>query len=282
LVRNFYYLRRDEQFLHFERFIWTWIAAAHEAGEQMKKLILTKAYQAVHEALEEAILEGRLALGEPLPTETDLAAQFGVTRHTVRAGIRVLEQTGFVKREAGRRLYVTLPRYEELAPRSSRALLMQRVTFRELWEVSLQLEVCAAELAAERNSRTLVESLRANLSDMEMAFKRGQDIIALDLAFHTLIAEAAENRVLLAAREPVTLLFYPALRKLFKHPITHDVSPRRLIEAHRHLVRAFEDRDKQAVRDWMSKHIVDFRRGYEFAGFDIDGVADLKMVRTPI
>jgi DNA-binding FadR family transcriptional regulator len=243
----------------------------------MKRLVLPKAYQAVHEALEEAILDGRLATGEPLPTETDLAERFGVTRHTVREGIRVLEQTGFVKREAGRRLFVSLPRYDELAPRSSRALLMQKVTFRELWEVAISLEVCAADLAASRNSRKLVDSLRDNLSQMEAALKRGRDVIELDIAFHTLIAEATENRVLLLAREPVSLLFYPALKKLFKHPKTHKISPQRLVDAHRRLVQAFQDRDRETVKEWMSKHIVDFRRGYDYAGLDIDEIADARV-----
>jgi len=244
----------------------------------MKRLALPKAYEAVHEALEDAIMDGRLRTGEPLPTETDLAGQFGVTRHTVREGIRVLEQTGLVKREAGRRLFVSLPRHDELAPRSSRALLMQKVTFRELWEVALQLEVCAADLAASRNSRKLVEVLRDNLSQMESALKRGRDIIELDIAFHALIAEATENRVLLLAREPVTLLFYPALKKLFKHPATREIAPTRLVEAHRRLVKAFQERDRETVRVWMSKHLVDFRRGYDFAGLDIDEVADSRVV----
>ena len=39
-------------------------------------------------------------------------------------------------------------------------MLMQKVTFRELWEVAVQLEVCAADLAASRNSRKLVDALR--------------------------------------------------------------------------------------------------------------------------
>lgn len=244
---------------------------------EMKRLILPKAYQAVHEALEEAILAGELKTGEPLPTETELSSRFGVTRHTVREGIRVLEQTGFVKREAGRRLFVTLPRHDELAPRSSRALLMQKVTFRELWEVALQLEVCAADLAASRNSRKLVVGLRENLAQMEAAIKRDRDIVELDVAFHALIAEATENRVLLLAREPVSLLFYPALKKVLKHPKTREIAPQRLLEAHRRIVRAFQDRDSNTVKEWMSKHMVDFRRGYDFAGLDIDEIADSRV-----
>jgi GntR family transcriptional regulator, transcriptional repressor for pyruvate dehydrogenase complex len=240
----------------------------------VKRLVVQKAYQAVHEALEEAILDGRLRTGDSLPTETDLASKFGVTRHTVREGIRVLEQTGFVKREAGRRLFVSLPRYEELAPRSSRALLMQKVTFRELWEVAVQLEVCAADLAVSRNSRKLIDSLRENLAEMEVAIKRSRDVVELDVAFHSLIAEATENRVLLLAREPVSLLLHPALKKLLKHPKTREISPQRLFEAHKYIVRAFQDRDTKAVREWMLKHMIDFRRGYDFAGLDIDDVAD--------
>ncbi len=246
----------------------------------MKRLALSTAYQAVHEALEDAIMEGRLKTGDPLPTEMELAEQFGVTRHTVREGIRVLEQTGLVKRKAGRRLFVSLPRHDELAPRSSRALLMQKVTFRELWEVSLHLEVCAADLAVSRDTGNLVDVLKENLSEMESALKGGRDIIELDIAFHSLIAEATENRVLLLAREPVSLLFYPALEKLFKHPATHKISPRRLVEAHRRLVEAFENQDRDLVKEWMSKHIIDFRRGYDYAGIDIDDVADSAVGRT--
>lgn len=243
----------------------------------MRRLVFPKAYQAVHEALEEAIMDGQLKPGEPLPTETDLAEQFGVTRHTVREGIRVLEQTGFVQRKAGRRLFVSLPRPNELAPRWSRALLMHKVTVRELWEVALQLEVCAAELAAARNSRKLVEDLSENLAEMEAALKRGRDILELDIAFHARIAEATENRVLLLVREPMSLLFYPTLKKLFDHPKTREVSPRRLFEAHKRIVQAFRERDHDKVKQWMSNHLVDFPRGYKFAGLDIDEIADSKI-----
>ena len=110
---------------------------------------------------------------------------------------------------------------------------------------------------------------------MEAALKRGRDIVELDIAFHSLIAEATENRVLLLAREPVTLLFYPALKKLFKHPkTTREISPAapgRGTSAHRPGFHGPLPPDGQAMD---VQTLIDFRRGYDFAGLDIDEVAD--------
>ena len=248
-------------------------------ANHLKRLTIPRAYEAVHKALEEEILSGRIATGTPLPTETELAEQFGVTRHTVREGMRALEQSGLVKREAGRRLHAALPHHEELAPRGSRALLMQGVTFRELWEVALRLEVCAAELVAPLIDDALVEKLEANVQATETALAEGRSIIALDVAFHALIAEATGNRVLLMSREPVSLLFYPSLEKLFRHPETRGLSPARVVEAHREILHAIRARDAQGTRDWMERHIADFRRGYDLAGIDLDQPVDVEVAR---
>lgn len=59
------------------------------------------AYRIVYEAIEKQILSGRLDAGDQLPTETDLAEQFGLARHTVREGLRLLEDSGLVRREGG-------------------------------------------------------------------------------------------------------------------------------------------------------------------------------------
>ncbi|WP_044561102.1 FadR/GntR family transcriptional regulator [Azospirillum sp. B4] len=238
------------------------------------RLAILPTYKVVSDTIEREILAGRLTAGDILPTETELADQFGVTRHTVREGIRILEQSGLVRREAGRRLYVAEPHYGDLAPRLSRAMVMQRVTFRELWEVSMDLEPSAAAHAAARIDANRLALLRANLVATEEALAAGVSIIPLDVAFHILVAEAAANRALLLAREPVTQLFYPALERLFTHPKTAHLSPRRLVDAHHRIVEALADGDADVAREWMRKHIVDFRRGYDTAGLDLDDALD--------
>lgn len=234
------------------------------------KLHIARAYQAVQQALEEAILGGTLAPGEPLPTETELAHTFGVTRHTVREGMRALEQSGLVKRDAGRRLHVTRPGHDALAAQSSRALRMQQVSFREIWEVAMQLELLAMDLLDGRVDDALVAKLAANVDAMAAALDAGEAVTTLDVEFHALLAHATRNRVLLMSREPVSLLFYPSLDRLFTHPATRDGSPRRILDAHRAIVAALADRDLDAARLWMRRHMADFRRGYEQAGLPLD------------
>lgn len=235
-----------------------------------QKLKVARAYEAVQQALEEAILSGALAPGEPLPTETELSEKFGVTRHTVREGMRALEQSGLVKRDAGRRLHVTRPKHDALATQHSRALVMQQVSFGEIWEVAMQLELLAMDLLAGQVDDALVEKLQANVAAMADALDKGETISDLDVEFHALLAHATGNRVLLMSREPVSLLFYPSLDRLFTHPRTRERSPRRILEAHREIVEALARRDQEGAKLWMERHMADFRRGYEHAGLPLD------------
>lgn len=243
-------------------------------GMKFERLDVAPAYKVVCDAIESEIMGRRLLPGDRLPTETQLAQQFGLTRHTVREGIRMLEQGGLVRREAGRRLYVALPHHGELAPRASRALIMQRVSFRDLWEISLDLECSAVRHATVRITPEQVERLRCNVAQMETEAASARSIIELDVEFHAIIAEATRNQVLLLAREPVSLLFYPALGKIFSHEKMLVSGPRRVIEAHRHIVDALAAKDIDRANDWMRRHMVDFRRGYDICGFDIDSEID--------
>lgn len=61
------------------------------------------------ESIREAILSGELESGTALPTEPELAEQFGVSRAVVRDATRILMAQGLVEVQHGRGVFVTQP-----------------------------------------------------------------------------------------------------------------------------------------------------------------------------
>lgn len=237
----------------------------------INKLKTAPAYQLVSTELQRLILEGTLKPGDPLPPEVDLAERFGVNRSTVREGIRQLESEGMVSREGRKRLTVSIPDATDLSPRLTRAMVMQQVTFRELWQVAAQLEPLSAELAASAATEESLSKLRTNLAAMEAAVEADESPVDLDMEFHSLLADATGNRVLLLSREPVAILLYNAFETVRPRM---EQAARRNLEAHKQVVDAVADRDPIVAREWMQRHLRDLMRGWLLSGCTMDARID--------
>jgi GntR family transcriptional regulator, transcriptional repressor for pyruvate dehydrogenase complex len=242
-----------------------------EVAERFERISVAPAYQLVAEAIEREIASGRLRAGEPLGTEAELVRQFGVNRSTVREGIRMLEQAGLVQRDPSRRLTVSLPHYDRLASRMTRALVLREVTFRELWEASLVMDMGAVEQAAARATPEIVAELEANIAKTEAAAGDWATVTELDSQWHGLVFTAARNRVLELAREPAALLNLPATEMILDR--VKEALPR-LIKAHRTITEAIGRHDAETARAWMRRHLNDWRRGFEYIGKDLDQPID--------
>ncbi len=234
---------------------------------KFQKLARAPAYQVVSQQIRDAIVSGELKTGELLPTEMDLAQQFGVTRTTVREAIRLLEYGGLIGRADRKRLVVCLPTKESASKSLSTAMLMHDVTFRELWEIAMGLEPLAAGLACKALSTDLKARMADNLHRTLEAKSDTRELLEVEIEFHNLIAEAANNSALLMAREPLNQLFYPA----FKAVIDRLHPGGRIIDCHTRLFDAICTGDKEIAEEWMRKHMVDFERGIKMAGLDFNG-----------
>ena len=77
-------------------------------------------FQQVASQLEELILAGKIEVGEKLPPEGELAAQFGVSRPVVREALAQLRDRGLTETVSGSGTYVRRPdahNLSELLPR---------------------------------------------------------------------------------------------------------------------------------------------------------------------
>jgi GntR family transcriptional regulator, transcriptional repressor for pyruvate dehydrogenase complex len=243
-----------------------------DSSPRFDRIGATPAYQRVAAAIEREIVAGRIRPGEPIGTEAELARQFQVNRSTVREGIRLLEQDGLIERDSSRRLFVILPHYDGLATRISRALVLHEVTFLELFDASLAFETVVMDQAMVHATRQDIAALEINIAKTESVADDPVAIAALEAEFHTILARATANRILVLAGEPLKLLVAPTTELILAANL--DLGGPRLLQAHRMYVDALRQRDAEAGRDWARRHLCDWRKGFEQVGKDLNQPVD--------
>jgi len=219
------------------------------------------AYRQIANLIEERIVARSLRTGDPLPSETDLARQFGVNRSTIREAIRELEVHGLLGRGRGeKRLRVTRPEPRRVSSGVSRALALHDVTFLELWEAMMAIEPAAAEYAAARRSAAQLHDLTRASARFKRAANDTDAAVAAVVDFFTAVATASGNQVLALSQAPLNLLLAPALTRIVERV---PQARSRIMEAQGKITAAIKLRKCEQARIWMEKHIRDFKRGHE-------------------
>lgn len=233
---------------------------------QFQKLNVEPTYRVLSQSIIEQILNGTLKPGDALPTEASLCAQFGVHRSSVREGIRLLEETGMVRRINAKRLVVSRPTTSEMAEQMERGMRLHEVTFFELWETAMVLEPKTASLAAVHLDAKDIEAIAQNIEETRAVLGNPGVLASLDVQFHALVAKGVHNRVLLLTREPMARLFYPAFEAVLSRV---PESGSRLLQAHEAIFTALKAGNALDASTWMEKHIKDFKRGFELASLNL-------------
>jgi DNA-binding FadR family transcriptional regulator len=149
----------------------------------------------------------------------------------------------------------------------SRALILQEVTFRELWLTSMALEPAVVSQAIDNATETDLAAIESNVARTREAKSNPAAVAKLDAEYHVLLAKAAHNRVLLLAKEPSRILVNPTTEFIVTRNPPGIV---RLIEAHQRILEAVRSRDREAALQWVNRHLRDWKRGFELAGHDLD------------
>jgi len=234
---------------------------------EFEKLRIEPAYRKVAGALMERIVGRQLSDGDQLPTEIELARQFGVNRSTVREAYRELESRGLLGRRPGsKRMFVTRPQAGHVAAGVSRALVLHDVSFLDVWEALTILAPPIAETAARRRTRADLAAIRGVVETYAGESEATARAVRLVPEFFTVVGKATHNPALMLAHEPLIQLLEPTLgAMIYKVPQARA----RIGTAHRRIAEAIGEGDAAGAGSWMAKHIRDFRRGYELAGIDL-------------
>lgn len=204
------------------------------------------------------IAAGRLQPGARLPVEHELAEQLGVSRGSLREGVRALALMGILETRQGAGTYVTaLDPSSLLGPLGVLVELQRPENVIDLMSVRRVLEVEAAGRAAVRISEAELAKASEVLLDMERMLDHEtidhDAAMEADVDFHRLIAQASGNSTLTAmihglASQTMRARMWRALHEDGVERVTH--------AEHRAILAAMIARDPDAARLRMGVHLL--------------------------
>ena len=201
--------------------------------------------------LRAAIECGELHAGDQLPSERELARQFGVSRPSIRTGMKALAAVGVLQIRHGAGTFITAgPPVLASEPLSLLAAL-HGFTRAQLFEARVVLEVSVAGLAAERASPSNLTAVEHEVTAMFASFDDPDAFLLHDVRFHRAIAAAAHNPVLVSMVEMVSSLF-----ERVRHPMIRRARDlREAADEHRAIEQRIRAGDAERARQAMSAHL---------------------------
>lgn len=206
------------------------------------------------EVLASWIREGKLAIGQKLPTENALVTDFGVSRTVVREAFSRLKTLGLIGTRQGSGAFVrqAQPGMEKLtlSPDGTMDAVIQMV------EVRRALEAESAALAAARATPQAVKKIKQAMVALDKAVARGGDGVTEDVAFHASIAQAADNPFLLATLAYLNQFLENATRVTRANEATKANLEQEVRHEHQAIFIAIEAGDVKAARAAGTRHMV--------------------------
>ena len=158
--------------------------------------------QQIAQTIRDAIISGDLPVDGRLPSESDLAARFNVSRPTVREALKRLAAQNLIRTQRGATggAFVNRLSFEQaqghMVTTATLLLSMNAVDFETAVEARFALERACVALACARRTPAHLASLRAEIARQGTHGLSDEDFCASDVAFHRALVNAAGNPVL--------------------------------------------------------------------------------------
>ncbi len=208
--------------------------------------------------LRDMIHSGELSAGDRLPPERDLAKILGVSRPTLRAGIRSLSTVGILQSKQGAGTFVA-ERGESPTLDSSPLRMLSALhgfTSDEMFEARLALEMSIAALAARRANSEHMTRLAEEIAGMYASLNDPEQYLVHDMRFHQTIAAASDNRILTSLMNMVAAILFDKRSKTVHRALDLKESA----EQQHNIYRAILERDPDAAEEAMHDHLIETQK----------------------
>ncbi len=216
---------------------------------QFGNIVTASATKQIAEQLRQAILSGELKKDDRLPTEFELAAQFDVSRPTIREALKRLAAQNLIRSKRGPAGGTFVNGFEMkdatefLASSTMLMISMGAVEMADIIQTRKILQAECCKLALLNWSDTYTDGLQQCLAHQQDAGLSDAEFCAADVAFHRYITDATENPML----QMIVYSIIDALVPVMNMTIVRLRSREKIITFHQQICTAFSDRNQDQL-----------------------------------
>jgi GntR family transcriptional regulator, transcriptional repressor for pyruvate dehydrogenase complex len=221
-----------------------------------------RTFEDVVEQIRNAVLDGRIEKGARLPNERELCRIFGISRSTLREGLRALEALGVVEVRPGAAggAFATEPRADQVGLALEAMIRFSDATARDLAELRVSFEGETAYWAAQRATSDDIAALEEIVREYSTLIRDDgvpwPVLAALDVRFHDTIAQASHNQVRVAIMLGISRALFRASSSL--EPYVDQPLRRSIGRELAGIVAAVSAHDDRLARLRMRRHVKKF------------------------
>jgi GntR family transcriptional regulator, transcriptional repressor for pyruvate dehydrogenase complex len=198
-----------------------------------------------------------LGPGDRIGTEVELAAEFGVSRATLREGLRLLAGANLIRSTQGRRGGIMVANTlngsisQNMSEGIAAMLANKSISLPQLMETRMLLEVPLAGRAAERAAPETIADLEATVTTMEESPSDENEFADADVDFHEIIAVTAGNELMVTFTNWTLDVLVPSMIDQLRHKM----DSRLIIRQHKDIQRAIARSQSTAAQRAMQRHM---------------------------
>lgn len=225
------------------------------------------------EEIKNAIARKNYKAGDKLPSERELAEQFGVSRVTVRDALNNLSEKGLISVKKGRNAgaYIVNPTADPIIENFQNLVRYGMVDYSHLLDARLYIEPLAAKVVAQKHSPDEIGSLERLLDNAEkqlsISWKGARKI---NVSFHSEIAKYTKNQVLVFITESITQAFSFSIIEDTENLIDRNAITN-FINEHRTILEKIKNQEPDLAYKAAKDHLVKTFKVYsKFLPYSVD------------
>lgn len=226
----------------------------------------------VIDSFRDALVNKRLAPGDRVPSENELAATMQVSRSTVREAMKVLSAYGIIDIVRGNGTYISKSDENISMDAILFGFLLSQPSAREQLEFRALMERTVIEMVMNNLNDERIEALEKNYLELLSVVNDTEKSTENDIQFHKLLGEFTGNRLLARVYMFSITYFRASIESTHKN-----VGARGAVKVHRMTIDAIKKRDYGMIDAVVAENIKTWSSSSDKLYFDQQAARSHKM-----